>query len=106
MRILNRECECGTRMLQCISQGGECCRHCHCRREIAAHAFAVFSRDPRPAARGSERMVAGSCATCRQPLYGRLCWNPGCADSVHDSVQADWPRYEDPIIETRGEEAR
>lgn len=27
----------------------------------------------------------GRCAACREPLHGRLCYNPGCADSIHDA---------------------
>lgn len=27
----------------------------------------------------------GKCGSCREPLHGRLCYNPGCADSIHDA---------------------
>lgn len=114
---MTTRCEgCGTGWLDCIRTGGPCCRACECKQNAVLHVVFRGSRaktrplDPRGgvagAARDSAQLIAGICQTCRQPLYGRLCWNPGCADSIHDSEQSSWPEFEGPVIVTRGVAAR
>lgn len=101
-------CEgCGTGMLQCMSQGGSCCYHCDCKKQVTAQALRFFSgRDREPVAPRSARLISGTCVGCLQPLYGKLCWNPGCGMSVPGIVRTRWPEHRGPIIETRGEEIR
>jgi hypothetical protein len=44
------------------------------------------------------------CACCSEPLYGRLCWNPSCSESVHDELRV--PVGDREVIVTSGEVAR
>lgn len=41
------------------------------------------------------------CHCCGEPMAGLVqCWNPACADSVHDAVTASWPPAGDIIVTT------
>lgn len=49
--------------------------------------FAEFDLRPRQRVARDRR-----CACCGERMEGlAVCWNPRCADSVHDGARAGWP---------------
>ena len=58
--------------------------------------FAVFTIHESAAPSRQRR-----CNCCGERMDGlALCWNPACADSVHDGVRAGWPAGGEVIVTT------
>ena len=59
-----------------------------------------FRRSPR-AGRETRGVRERRCNCCGERMDGlAFCWNPGCADSVHDGVTAGWPPGGQVIVTT------
>lgn len=77
----------------------QCCTQCRCAELLLEEVRRAVGAQR---ARYGRRPVQVLCAECREPLYGRLCWNPGCLRSIH-AEQGFLLNEARTVVETVGE---